>query len=493
MNRKIKVLLIGYEAAPFFKRGGLGDVMGSLPKALQKQGVDVQVVIPYYCDIEKEYNFSQIGQFSIVFGSKLEKVSVYKTHFPHSEVTIHFLGNKKYLKSINIRGKNKKIDQFAFFDKAVVEFCYILLDRKNWFPDLIHCNDWHTALIPLLTKGEIPTLLTIHNLNYQGIGSYKVLDLLHVKDEDTKEIKRGVAATEINVLGEGILHADRVSTVSETYAKEITEGYYNHNPINKFLKRREKEGLIDGQIAGILNGIDYDVWNTKTDKFIFHPYDISGWKIDKKRNKDALLKNLAISDKPTFCFIGRMASQKGLDILTKVIDKIMALDINLILLGSGNSSIKKSIAKIAKEYPSNIRVNFVYDEVFAHKLYAGSDFILIPSHYEPCGLIQMIAMHYGTLPIASKTGGLSDTIENNINGFLFEKGNASSLISNIDKALKVYKNQDKYEKMVKTAMNADFTWDKSALLYKRLYQEMITDKLYEPVTNRMSDLIALSV
>lgn len=469
----IKVLLTGYEAAPFYKRGGLGDVMGSLPKALEKLDVEARVVVPYYQDIDDKYNVPKVGEFSVVFGSKLEKISIHERHFPNSKVIIYFLGNKKYLKSVNIRGKNKKIDQFVFFDKAIVEFCYFLLEKKKWCPSIIHCNDWHTALIPLIVRGEIPTLLTIHNLNYQGVGSRRILDLLHIKDEETKEIKRGRPANEINILGEGILHAARVSTVSPTYAKEIMIDY-EHDPIYSFLQRREKEGLVDGQILGILNGIDYDVWDTESDHLIDHTYEADKWKAGKAENKSALLKSLSLQDRPTFCFVGRMAKQKGIDLLTKSIEQIMALDINIIFLGAGEPNIEKSVTRLAQKYASNIRAELAYSEQFAHQLYAGADFILIPSHYEPCGLIQMVAMHYGTIPIAAKTGGLKDSIDDNINGFLFEKGKAESLVLTIKKALKTYQDQDKYEKMVNMAIRTDFTWDKSAFLYKNLYQEMLS-------------------
>ena len=386
MNSALKVLITGYEVAPFYKRGGLGDVLGSLPKALREINVDARVIIPYYQDIEKKYKFPKIGEYSIVFGSDIEHIGVYEG--PH----IYFLGSRKYLASINTRGRNKKIDQFAFFDLAVVEFSHFILEKKKWYPRLIHCNDWHTGFIPLMIENRIPTLLTIHNLNYQGWGSSKVLDLLHVKDEKVKELKRGIPVTEINVLGEGILHATRVSTVSPSYAREITSGYEG-DPIHLYLKRREKEGKDHG-VMGIVNGIDIDVWNPK--------YDITSWEKSKKKNKKLLLKSMGLADRPTFCFIGRMAGQKGLDILVKAIDKILQDKnaANFILLGSGIPAIEKMVNKTANKYKDCVRVDFSYNEKFAHKLYAGSDFIIIPSRYEPCGLIQMIAMRYGTLPIA---------------------------------------------------------------------------------------------
>ena len=460
MTPALRVLIIGYEAVPFFKCGGLGDVLGSLPKALREINVDARVIIPYYLDIEKKYKFPKIGEYSIVFGGDIERVGVYESGH------VYFLSNRKYLASINTRGRNKKIDQFAFFDLAVVEFSSFILEKKKWYPTLIHCNDWHTGFIPLLIEQRIPTLLTIHNLNYQGWGSREVLDLLHVKDEKVKELRRGVPVSEINVLGEGILHATAVSTVSPSYAHEITSNY-DGDPIHLYLKRREKAGKDHG-VKGIINGIDYATWNSK--------YDISSWEKGKKKNKEMLLKSMGLSDRPTFCFIGRMARQKGLDILVRAIDKILSKDknaANFILLGSGMPAIEKMVKKTANTYKDNVRVELSYNEEFAHKLYAGADFIVIPSRYEPCGLIQMIAMRYATLPIASKTGGLKDTISHGGNGFLFEKESVSGLVNGIKKALAIYQSHSHYKRMVKSALQTDFSWNKSALLYKKLYIDIL--------------------
>ncbi len=458
--KTLRVLMTGYEAAPFFKRGGLGDVLGSLPKALREIGVDARVIIPYYQDIEAKYKFPKIGEYSIVFGEDIEKIGVYEGGHTY------FLSNKKYLTSINTLGRNKKIDQFAFFDLAVVEFSSFILEKKKWYPMLIHCNDWHTGFIPLLIEQRIPTLLTIHNLNYQGWGSNKVLDLLHVKDEKVKELKRGVPVTEINVLGEGILHATAVSTVSPSYAHEITSDYED-DPIHLYLKRREREGKDHG-VMGIINGIDYATWNPK--------YDTNSWEKGKKKNKEMLLKSMGLFSRPTFCFIGRMAGQKGLDILVRAIDKILSKDknaANFILLGSGIPAIEKMVKRAANKYKDNIRIELSYNEEFSHKLYAGADFIVIPSRYEPCGLIQMIAMRYGTIPIAAKTGGLKDTISHGENGFLFEKESVSGLVEGIKKALAIYQSHSVYEKMVKSALQTDFSWNKSAKLYKKLYIDII--------------------
>ena len=478
----MKVLIAGYEAAPFYKRGGLGDVMESLPKALRKIGIDARVVIPYYSEIRKEYHLQKEGEFFFQFGGQREHVGIYSALLPNhvskdsADVPFYFLENKAYLSLSRAKDKTKRMRQFAFFALAIVEFVRWLGEHHKWPANIVHCNDWHTALIPLILrkrKLEVPTLLTIHNLLYQGIGSLKVLDMLDIQDEEAKTLKRGVPANEMNVLGEGIVHATRVSTVSPTYAKEIAETEHDHNPISPFLIKRENENLKkDGKIVGILNGIDYDIWDPATDKLTFHKFDINNWEVGKKDNKDDLLKCLGLENRPTFCFVGRMAAQKGLDVLIKAINRISNFNVNVIILGSGSPKIQANVMKISKKFPW-VKAELVYSEELAHKIYAGSDFIIIPSRYEPCGLIQMIAMRYGTIPIASDTGGLKDSILNGKNGFLFKKGQSARLKKTIERALSRMKGRDKFKKMVERAMKTDFSWDKSAVLYKKLYEEML--------------------
>lgn len=475
--QQLKTLITGYEGAPFYKKGGLGDVMESLPKALSQIGIDIRIVLPYYNVIRDKYKLKKEGEFAVEFESTEEHIRVYSTLLPGTDVKVHFLGNNKYLLSSNSNGKDKRIEQFAFFSLAVAHFIHYLTEHHRWTANIVHCNDWQTAIIPLILKQKmklsIATLLTIHNLLYQGVGSFRILDLLNMKEEEAKELKKGKPATEMNVLGEGIIHATRVSTVSVSYAKEIANDY-DKSLIGPFLKKREEDcHEKDGKIIGILNGIDYDVWNPEVDSLAFHKYSVDSWETGKRDNKTDLLEKLDLSERPTFCFVGRLASQKGVDILIKVIDHLEALGINMIILGTGSSIIQESVLKLAQKHPSWIRAEPVYSEELAHKIYAGSDFIIIPSRYEPCGLIQMIAMKYGTLPIASDTGGLRDSILNGKNGFLFKKGKSLRLKKMIKHALSRMKNKEGFRRMVECAMKTDFSWDKSAALYKKLYEEMI--------------------
>lgn len=469
-------MITGYEGAPFYKKGGLGDVMESLPKALSKIGIDIRIALPYYNVIKEKYRLKKEGEFTVYFDSTEEHVRVYSTILPGTNVKVHLLENGHYLLSSNSTGKDKRIEQFAFFSLAVAHLINYLAKHHKWTANIIHCNDWHTAIIPLILKqkmkSSVATLLTIHNLLYQGVGSFRILDLLNMRDEEVKELERGKSATEMNVLGEGIIHATRVSTVSKSYAKEITEDY-SKSLIGPFLKKREEDCCKkDGKIVGILNGIDYDIWDPAKDSCIFHKYDVSNWEVGKRDNKEDLLKNFGLEDKPTFCFVGRLASQKGLDVLIKAINSISHLNINIIILGSGNPIIQESVIEEAKKFPW-VKAEIVYDEELAHKIYAGSDFIVIPSRYEPCGLIQMIAMRYGTVPIASDTGGLKDSILNGKNGFLFKKGKSTRLKKVIEHALKRMKDKERFNKMVECAMKTDFSWDKSAIIYKKLYKEML--------------------
>lgn len=475
--KDLKIIIAGYEAAPFYKRGGLGDVMESLPKALVGIGIEARVVIPYYNDIKDKYHFKKEGEFTAVFDGKTENIGIFSTK--SANVPFYFLDNKHYLSKSSAKNKSRRMGQFAFFDLAIIKLTQWLGEHHKWSPTVIHCNDWHTALIPLILnkmKLKIPTILTIHNLLYQGRGSLKVLDLLGIEDQEAKALKRGIPASEMNVLGEGIIHATRVSTVSPSYAKEIAKVEHDHNPISPFIKKRE-EGYPkrDGKIIGILNGIDYDIWNPSKDDLIFHKFDISNWEVGKKDNKDDLLKSLGLEKRVTFCFIGRMATQKGLDVLIKAIKRISHLDVNLIILGSGDPRIQARVLEMAEKFPW-VKAEVLYNEELAHKIYAGSDFIIIPSRYEPCGLIQMIAMRYGTIPIASKTGGLKDSIANGKNGLLFEKGKSIRLKKAIKHALNIKKDEARYRKMVAAAMTTDFSWDKSAILYKKLYQRMVNNK-----------------
>lgn len=475
IHQKLNILIAGYEVAPFYKRGGLGDVLGSLPIALNTLRINTRVVMPYYNSIKKKFPQKKIASFPVVFDKKEEEVIILKGNLPNSNVPIYFLGNPKLIGVINLRKKD--IEDFVFFDLAVAGLINWLEDQGSFIPDLVHCNDWHTALIPLLLqkrmKSKIKTLLTIHNLGYQGRGSFSALDQAGIEDEDLKILKRSRPITKLNALGEGILHANKISTVSSRYAKEISQ-IRKRTQIYRYFRLRERMLSRSDKLIGILNGTDTKIWNPQEDKFIPKQYGITDVSMGKKKNKEILLDELSLTlNKPTFAFIGRMATQKGIDLILKTAEELVGLGINLILLGSGLKTLEQKVQTVSQKYSNVIKAELIFTEEMAHKLYAAADFLLMPSNYEPCGLVQMIGMRYGTIPIATRTGGLMDTIDDGRTGFLFQKGSSHDQITTIKKALRAYKDPEKFEKMRKEAMKEDFSWDKSATLYKKLYESIL--------------------
>ncbi len=475
----MKILFAAYECAPFFKKGGLGDVIGSLPIALQKEAIDVAVVMPYYDVVNEAYPQKKIGEIQIVFHGKLATVGIYRGKLPGSRVTIYFLRNKQYMAIVNAAVSKEKYKEFAFFSIAIVELVFWLTETQKWKPDLIHCHDWHTALVPLILKKHLialPTVLTIHNMSHQGTGSTGLLDMMHVDDQDAKVIKRGERIYELNILGEGIFHSDVVTTVSETYAQEILDSK-SEDRIYTYLKRKEEEQGKRFIFQGIMNGIDYTVWDPAKDDLLQAPYTMQTYEVGKLKNKDVLLKKLQLPDRLTFCFIGRLVNQKGIDLISKAMDTIADFDCNIILLGEGEKKTEEAVRLLAKKYPSFVRAEIFYNEPYSHQLFAASDFILIPSHFEPCGLIQMIAMRYGTIPIASKTGGLVDSIQHGKNGFLFENGSVSDFRDVMKKAVHLYQDKKKRHAMITSAMETDFSWKKSAISYRELYTKILGERI----------------
>jgi len=479
----MKVLFVSWEIDPFFKLGGLGDVARSLPAALKKAGVDIKIVIPYY-DVLRLGNNKKtlVGNFNVTYDKKNEIVKIYEVLHPTSKVPVYLLKNKKYLNKI------KAADTFAFFDKAIVEM--IKRNVTGWIPEIVHCNDHHAGLIPLLIKEEklpIKTLFTIHNLSYQGEYQIDLLDKLEMNLSRCKVVKWEIRTKKINFLTEGIIHADFVTTVSPTYAKEIMKEEYGKG-LEEILRARE------GRIFGILNGIDIEYNNLLHNKMLSYPYlgrfnnadeklklkNVS-WEEGKKLNKIYLQKKLGLSignSIPILGFIGRFdAAQKGIDLIHKMVRRNDKLDFELVVLGTGDLNWEERYKWLSKFYPKNVSCNFVFDEKLARQIYAASDFMLIPSKFEPCGLVQMISMSYGTLPIAYKTGGLKDSIKDGINGFLFEKITSEALERKVKTAIDIWKNNKPvYKKMVEEAMRTDFSWDKSATEFISLYEKALTEK-----------------
>ena len=478
----MKVLYVVWELDPFFKIGGLGDVARALPGALKKLEADIRVMVPYYKVVKLgRTKKTKKGEFQVQYAGKDETVEIWEVTHPYMNFPAYFLKNKTYLDQAT------SIETWGFFDKAVVEA--IKSNVLNWQPDIVHVNDCHCGLIPLLVKLEklpIKTMLTIHNLAYQKKTSVDVIRHMGIDPGLCKPLQWEIREKKINFLLEGIMHSDIITTVSPTYAKEILTEEFGAG-LNEVLRGME------GRIYGILNGIDIDWSHTTHDKAVKFPYgptekrvngqvEYYGWKEGKMLNKQFLQKKLGLKvqdDIPMLCFIGRIdAMQKGLDILHTMLRRIDQAEFEVVILGSGDGGWEERYKWLSTFYPKYISCNFRFDDDLAHQIYAASDFIIIPSRYEPCGLIQMIAMLYGTIPIAHNTGGLKDSIKDGHNGFLFSNYDSEYLEKSVREAVSIWKNdKESFEKIVQNALSTDFSWDKSAKAYLSLYDKLVNNTL----------------
>ena len=471
----MKVLFCVSECAPIIKVGGLGDVAGSLPKALARLGVDIRIVVPKYEDI-KTAEIKKLGETGVEFGGRKEKVVIWETILPDSKVPVYLLENETYLSKNGhqaFAGTEKETERFAFFSKSIAELLITHNSSPITIPDLLHLNDWHTSLIPLLLSNiyHPPSVLTIHNLSYQGIGSLGLLDKLGLKSDSCRVLKWDAENRDIDILMEGIIHATFVNTVSPTYAKEIMTPQFGWG-IEEVLKGKE------GRVVGILNGIDYEVWNPTTDKFLDIRYQVSGISQGKMGNKKFLQKELglAVDEKiPLLAFVGRLEpQQKGLEILLGAMEELLPKEnFQFVLLGTGNKDWEEKYQVLSSKYQANFKFICRFDEKLAHQLYASADLFLLPSLFEPCGLPQMIGMRYGALPLVRKTGGLADTVKDGETGFVFEEYSSGALTETIERAIKLSSNQELWSKMVEDAMRQDFSWEASAREYLELYKEVI--------------------
>jgi starch synthase len=465
----MKVLLPASEVAPIIKFGGLGDVIGSLPKALEKIGVNIDVAIPYYPTIEiKDDSLEKKLDLHVPFGEESNLVEVYKTKLPDSNVDVLLFKNDKYFHKGGKSAFENNItetEMFSFFDRCVVEFVKAELNTY----DLIHCNDWHTGLITHLLSDELgsdrpATLFTVHNLMYQGVGDLDLVKDIGLVPGEHPLVDWDIKDGDINMMQQGVTSSDFINAVSPQYAKEILTPDFGGD-LYEVLQARE------GRIVGILNGINANDFP--------RDYDETSWEESKKSAKESLLRELnlgdSVGDIPLFSFIGRLdAGQKGLDILYDSLSEISDRGGYFVLLGTGDPAWQDKLKDLGEDpkHKNFFSMNIIFDVDLAVKIYKASDFLLVPSKYEPCGLIQMIAMHYGTLPIAHATGGLKDSIIDGQDGILFDNYSSEDLKEAIARAFEVYSGQQK-NSMVQAALAKDFSWDKSAQEYKDLYQRVI--------------------
>ncbi len=489
--RKLKIAIAASEVAPFAKTGGLGEVCGSLPKALAKLGHEVRVFLPKYVSIDDaKYNLhyvTEIGEIPVRLGPVTRSVRILKGFLPDSKVEIYFLDCPHYYYRRSIYTMDTDEDErFVLFCKGVVE----TFQRLGWAPDVVHCNDWQTGLIPVYIKDnyswdhmfdKTACLYSIHNMAYQGRFSKDTI----YKAEMRENLYRPGGAMEYNntfsFMKCGIQYSEIISTVSETYAKEMLTYEYG-NGMNDVLWPRR------GDLIGVLNGID-DEWNPKTDKHL--PYHFSSKDLsNKEKNKQHLLKQTTIAydpSKPLIGIVSRMVTQKGFDLVEKAIAELMLLDAHWVILGSGEDRFENMFRLIANALPYKCWSYIGFSNELAHLIEAGADIFLMPSNFEPCGLNQMYSLFYGTVPIVRKTGGLADTVHDwhdrkgqgleDGNGFSFNDANPYAMFSTVQRALEVYKDKPTWKKIQQNGMNVDYSWKKSAEKYVELYERAMAKRV----------------
>ncbi len=466
-SKKIKVLMASAEVSPFAKVGGLADVVGSLPPALEKEGCEVKVIMPKYGVIEeKKHKLKKVkSRIKISSGDKDYYVSLWKSKLPGSKTEIFFLGQKDYFGRKKVYYGNNS-ERFLFFSLAVLN----VIPCLDFKPEVIHCHDFHTALITDLIKanpdkwGEYKTLYTIHNLNYQGKSDPEVLSTGNLSKESLRSLSRDARDGDINFMVQGIINSDKVNTVSPTYAREIATHKYGAG-LDKVIRGNQSK------ISGIINGIDVNSFNPQKDKNIKYNYSAKNL-AGKVKNKIYLQKKCGLTpdkNKAVVGLVSRLAWQKGLELVDK---KLLDLDCQFVFLGTGEEKYEEQLKKMAKLAPDRVSANIMFDIKFAQEIYAGSDMFLMPSRFEPCGLGQMIAMRYGTIPVARSTGGLADTIDKNT-GFKFKELKAETLNKTLKQALNVYYQKKKeWKKMQKNCMSRDFSWNRSAREYLKIYKNL---------------------
>lgn len=487
----MKIAFASSEVVPYAKTGGLADVAGSLPKELAAKGHDVKVFMPKYYPVDEfKYNLEYvefIGEMKIRVGGWPHSAWVYQGKLPDSDVDIYFIHNPHYFHRHSVYTSDWDEDErFIFFSKAVIE----TIQHLGWAPDVINCNDWQTALIPLYVRDnynwdrmfdKTATVFTIHNIGYQGnFGT----DTLH-----RAEINPALFYTDgpvehygdVNFMKAGIVYADKINTVSETYANELMTPEYGIS-MDPVLRRRQHDFM------GIINGVDYSVWSPEEDKYLPHKFskdNLNG----KLENKKHLLEQVGLPferDVPTIGIVSRMVPQKGFDIIAQAVYGLMGMNCQWLILGNGEHKYESLFNSMQRNYPHKAVAYIGYSNELAHLIEAGADMFLMPSLYEPCGLNQIYSLKYGTVPIVRKTGGLADTVQDwdeynsygmNIgNGFTFEAPEGYALEHAVRRALKYFNRKDVWYKIMMNGMSRDYSWSKSADKYIDLYKSAISNR-----------------
>ncbi|GKX31829.1 glycogen synthase [Vallitalea longa] len=476
INNTLNILYVSAEISPFGTTGGLGDVSECLPEVLAENGLKVIRVMPKYKKIEEKFVLKKIKSFIIEIEGKTRVCHIYK--YEEKKLTTYFIGSDDYFERDNFYGYEDDDIRFGFFSKAVLQML-ILLNIK---PDVIHLNDWHTGLIPFLLKKEyskiyfydnIKTIYTIHNLQYQGVFDKRSIERLGLSykyyDSEILEYYGN-----ISFMKGGIVCSDLINTVSYNYAEEIQTPQFGYGLDGILRKYKNK-------ICGIINGIHYDKFNCETDRCIYRNYNVDDVIIAKEENKHYLQQRVSLPTKkvPLIGMISRLSEQKGIDLCIQAIEKLIDKDIQFIILGTGDKEYERLLTSVSARYPDKVKVIIDFNNEMARHIYAGCDFFLMPSLFEPCGLSQIYSMRFGTVPIVRRTGGLIDTVEPfdsdslEGTGFMFDKYDIDDFMESINNALDIYYERTKWNILVENCMGQRFTWDKSAKEYIEKYKQLI--------------------
>jgi starch synthase len=479
-EQPLKILMLAAEVVPFVKVGGLADVVGALPKALRGLGHDVRLVMPRYGQVDAgRFGLVKVLEdVSVEMGMLRERVAVREGSVGEG-IPVYMIDAPRYFERENIYGYTDDGERFILFCRAALE----MVRELGWLPDVIHCHDWHTGIVPnwLHTVyaddaffGGTATVYTIHNLAYQGIFGYRILEVAGVAAQGFLYPQIAELANVVDIMGRGILFADAITTVSERYAEEILTPSFGER-LDHLLRSRR------GRLFGILNGIDYGEMDPATDRYIAAQFDADS--LEKRAENKRVLQgrgHLPVrGDVPVLAMIARLTDQKGFDLLGQIVQPLFAQGVQFVVMGVGDQHYQEMFQNLAVRYPEQVASFLTFNTELAQGIYAGSDMFLMPSRWEPCGLGQLIAMRYGSVPIVRSVGGLADTVQEydprtgEGNGFTFEQYDPWEFFAAIVRALEVYRFQDIWRKLQRRCMAADHSWQASAMRYVEVYRDAI--------------------
>ncbi|MBE1441725.1 glycogen synthase GlgA [Paenibacillus sp. OAS669] len=474
----MKVLFAASEAVPFAKTGGLADVIGSLPKELAKQGIDVRVILPNYEDIPEVYTkaMETVATFTLEMGWRQLYCGILKLE--HDGIIFYFVDNEYYFKRRGCYGYGDDAERYAYFCRAVMDS----MQHIDFIPDILHCHDWQAGMVPVLHRvhfsyqpeyANIKTIMTVHNLKYQGVfAKEQFKDFFALGDEHFT----GYALEQYggaSFMKGGLLYSDFITTVSPTYAQEIQTPFYGEY-LDSLMRSQS------GRLLGIINGIDYEEFDPMTDPHLEVNYRDSLPK--KQMNKVKLQERLGLpvnKDVPLIALVTRLVEQKGLALIDRVIEELIQLDAQWVILGTGEHRYEQLFRWAADRYPDKLSANILFDEGLARQMYAGSDLFLMPSQFEPCGIGQLIAMRYRSVPIVRETGGLKDTVQpynestGEGTGFSFAHYNAHDMLYTVERAVQLYHDEEAWTRIMANIKKKDFSWRKSAQQYAALYDQLV--------------------